>query len=104
MSKNVRLKLTENEKLAQSIVGANGTPFNMKEQSIDKIIEKEKAGKFNEELEKYVEEYTHMLQGAIDKVAAKKDQIEKYKASAEAKIKALKTEMEAFETLLNEMK
>lgn len=54
---NVRLKLTENEKLAQSIVGLDGNSIHMSENSIDKVLEKEKASKFNEELEKYVEEY-----------------------------------------------
>lgn len=46
---NVRLKLTNDEKLAQQLV-ADGTSFNMQEQGIDKLLEKERAYKFNEEL------------------------------------------------------
>lgn len=54
---DVRLKLTENEKLAQQIVGSNGLNFNMSEHSVDKLIEKERAYKFNDELEKVAEEF-----------------------------------------------
>lgn len=54
---NVRLKLTENEKLAQQLVGINGTNFNMSEGSIDKVIEKERSYKFNEELSKIAEKF-----------------------------------------------
>lgn len=54
---NVRLKLTENEKLAQQLVGINGTNFNMSEGSIDKVIEKERSYKFNEELNKIAEKF-----------------------------------------------
>ena len=54
---DVRLKLTENEKLAQHAVGLNGTNINMSEASIDKIIEKERAYKFNDELNKIAEKF-----------------------------------------------
>ena len=54
---DVRLKLTENEKLAQQIVGANGTNFNMSEGTVDKLIEKERSYKFNEELSKIAEKF-----------------------------------------------
>lgn len=54
---DVRLKLTENEKLAQQAVGMNGTSIHMSEGSIDKIIEKERAYKFNEELNKVAEKF-----------------------------------------------
>lgn len=46
---DVRLKLTNDEKLAQQLV-TNGTSFNMQEQSIDRLLENERAYKFNEEL------------------------------------------------------
>ena len=58
----------------------------------------------NESRKKYVEEYTMMLQGALDKVKAKENQIKKYKENAEAKINSLKEEIEIFNVLLNEMK
>ena len=51
MGKNVRLNLTENEKIAQSIVGleSDGIRVNMSNnQSIDEMIEREKAAKFND--------------------------------------------------------
>lgn len=54
---DVRLKLTDNEKLAQQAVGMNGTSIHMSEGSIDKIIEKERAYKFNEELNKVAEKF-----------------------------------------------
>lgn len=54
---DVRLKLTDNEKLAQQTVGMNGTSIHMSEGSIDKIIEKERAYKFNEELNKVAEKF-----------------------------------------------
>lgn len=54
---DVRLKLTEDEKLAQQIVGVSGTNFNMAEQSIDKVLEKERAYKFNDELNKIAEKF-----------------------------------------------
>lgn len=54
---NVRLKLTEDEKLAQQVVGLNGSSIHMAEGSIDKVIEKERAYKFNEELNKIAEKF-----------------------------------------------
>ena len=57
MGKNVRLNLTENEKLAQSIVGleSDGIRMNMAEdKSIKNMIEREKASKFNDE---YIEKF-----------------------------------------------
>ena len=48
MEKNVRLDLTENEKIAQSVVGleSDGTRMNMADnQSIEEMIEREKAAK-----------------------------------------------------------
>ena len=53
---NVRLKLTENEKIANMATELNGKSFSMNEKDIDKIIDQEKKTKFNDELEKYVDE------------------------------------------------
>lgn len=60
MGKNVRLDLTENEKLAQSIVGleSDGTRMNMAEdRSIKNMIERERASKFNDQVDEYIEKF-----------------------------------------------
>lgn len=60
MEKNVRLDLTEKEKVAQSIVGleTNGIRMNMAEdQSIEKMIEQERASKFNNQVDEYIEKF-----------------------------------------------
>lgn len=60
MEKNVRLNLTENEKIAQSIVGleSEGIRMNMADtQSIEEMIEREKAAKFNDQVEEYIEKF-----------------------------------------------
>lgn len=55
--KDVRLYSTENEKIAKELLGtdSNFTLVNMKENSLDSLIKKEKASKFNSEVEKYNE-------------------------------------------------
>lgn len=55
--KDVRLYSTENEKIAKESLGtdSNFTSVNMKENSLDSLIKKEKARKFNSEVEKYNE-------------------------------------------------
>ena len=60
MGKNVRLELTENEKIAQSIVGleSEGIRMNMADnQSIEEMIDHEKAVKFNDQVDKYIEKF-----------------------------------------------
>lgn len=60
MGKNVRLELTENEKIAQSIVGleSEGIRMNMADnQSIEEMIDREKAVKFNDQVDKYIEKF-----------------------------------------------
>lgn len=60
MGKNVRLDLTENEKLAQSIVGleSDGIRMNMAEdRSIENMIERERASKFNDQVDEYIEKF-----------------------------------------------
>ena len=54
---DVRLYSTENEKIARELLGtdSNFTSVNMKENSLDSLIRKEKARKFNSEVEKYNE-------------------------------------------------
>ena len=55
--KDVRLYSTGNEKIAKELLGtdSNFTSVNMKENSLDSLIKKEKARKFNSEVEKYNE-------------------------------------------------
>ena len=55
--KDVRLYSTGNEKIAKELLGtdSNFTSVNMKENSLDSLIRKEKARKFNSEVEKYNE-------------------------------------------------
>lgn len=55
--KDVRLYSTENEKIAKELLGtdSNFTSVNMKENSLDSLIKKEKARRFNSEVEKYNE-------------------------------------------------
>ena len=55
--KDVRLYSTEDEKIAKELLGtdSNFTSVNMKENSLDSLIKKEKARKFNSEVEKYNE-------------------------------------------------
>lgn len=52
---NVRIYSTEKERVAQEALGMEGKVFNLKEQSIDSLVQKEKANKFNAEVEKYNE-------------------------------------------------
>ena len=54
----VRLNTTENEKLVQTALGLDSEykNFNMQEQSIDNLIAKENAKKFNGEVDKYNEQ------------------------------------------------
>lgn len=54
--KDLRLNLTENEKIAQQFVGLNNehTNFSMAEGNIKDIIEKEKQNKFNDMVDEYV--------------------------------------------------
>ena len=54
---DVRLYSTENEKIAREALGtdSNFTLVNMKENSLDYLIKKEKTRKFNSEVEKYNE-------------------------------------------------
>lgn len=55
----VRLNLTENEKIAKEVLGINSNrvDFNMS-QDIDKLINKEKINKFNDEVDQYVDKFS----------------------------------------------
>lgn len=59
--KDVRLGLTENEKIAQSIVGLEKDSLNFhmgNAQQIGDIIEREKSNKFNDMIDSYVDKLT----------------------------------------------
>lgn len=63
MGKNVRLNLTQDEKIAQNVIGLNKEHinFNMAENNIEDIINKEKVSKFNQEVDNYVDKFsTHV--------------------------------------------
>ena len=72
--KNVRLNLTENEKIAQSIVGleSNATAFHMgADNDIKNLLQKEKQSKFNDKVDEYVEkleEHTKSLKESQEKL------------------------------------
>ena len=71
--KDVRLYSTENEKIARELLGtdSNFTSVNMKENSLDSLIKKEKARKFNSEVEKYnekLEQNNKDFEESLDKV------------------------------------
>ena len=53
--KEPRIKMTESEQIAANVLGldSNYTSINMGERSIDNMIQREKANKFNNEVEKY---------------------------------------------------
>lgn len=55
--KDVRIFSTNNEKLAQEARGVNDSLiFNMSENTVDNLIQKEKTSKFNSEVEQYNEQ------------------------------------------------
>lgn len=70
--KDVRLGLTENEKIAQQIVGmeSDSLNFHMSDR-IENIIENEKRSKFNDKVDEYVDrlnEHTKALRDSTEKL------------------------------------
>lgn len=47
--------MTREEKMAQDVLGMNGTNFNMSENKIEDLFEKENVRKFNDTIDKYAE-------------------------------------------------
>lgn len=67
--KDVRLKTTENENLVKEVLGNSDFKcVNMKEQSIDNMIAKEKAAKFNDQVEQYQAEMENNYQQQQDAI------------------------------------
>lgn len=69
----VRTKLTENEKIAQNVVGleTNGSSFNMAESKVGDIIAREKNNKFNDMVDGYVDRlnsHTQALRDSTEKL------------------------------------
>lgn len=50
-----RVLMTQDEKMAQDIFGTDGISFNMAENKIEDLFEKEKARKFNSQVDDYAE-------------------------------------------------
>lgn len=79
--KEPRIKMTENEQIAANVLGldSNYTSINMGEHSIDNMIQREKANKFNNEVEKYnaqLEENQKTFEEAQSQVAYDIDRAE----------------------------
>lgn len=70
--KNVRLGLTENEKIAQNLVGLENDSLNFHmSEEIGTIIQKEKQRKFNDQVDKYVNKlnaHTEALRESTEKL------------------------------------
>ena len=62
--KKVRLDLTENEKMAQNVIGLenNSINFNMSEGNIEDILAKEKTNKFNQEVDNYINKFSEHVE------------------------------------------
>lgn len=76
---NVRLKMTENEKLANIATELEGKTFSMNERDINKMIETERKNKFNDELEKYMDEmkeYNETMKQLQDNVGKDPEKLE----------------------------
>lgn len=59
-----RMLMTEEEKMAQDVLGTDGIAFNMGEHNIEKMFEQERARKFNSQVDQYAEK----LQNHIEKL------------------------------------
>ena len=58
-----RVLMTQDEKMAQDIFGTDGISFNMAENRIEDLFEKEKARKFNSQVDKYAERLEKHVEG-----------------------------------------
>lgn len=79
MGKNSRMLLTEEEKLAQNLVGFDGTITNMGENKIEDMFEKERARKFNDQVDAYadrLEKHVNELQQTSENLGVNMELIE----------------------------
>ena len=58
-----RVIMTQDEKMAQDIFGTDGVSFNMAENKIEDLFEKEKARKFNSQVDEYAERLEKHAEG-----------------------------------------
>ena len=58
-----RVLMTQDEKMAQDIFGTDGVSFNMAENKIEDLFEKEKARKFNSQVDEYAERLEKHVEG-----------------------------------------
>lgn len=58
-----RVLMTQDEKMAQNIFGTDGISFNMAENKIENLFEKEKARKFNSQVDEYAERLEKHVEG-----------------------------------------
>lgn len=58
-----RVLMTQDEKMAQDIFGTDGINFNMAENRIEDLFEKEKARKFNSQVDEYAERLEKHVEG-----------------------------------------
>ena len=63
MAKNVRMQMTNDEKMAYDLIGQNSVNFNMSEGNIEDILKRDKTSKFNEQVDKYTEELKSHVDG-----------------------------------------
>lgn len=58
-----RVLMTQDEKMAQDIFGTDGISFNMAENKIEDLFEKERARKFNSQVDEYAERLQKHVEG-----------------------------------------
>ena len=58
-----RMIMTQDEKMAQDILGTDGINFNMAENKIEDLFEKEKANKFNAQVDEYANRLEQHVEG-----------------------------------------
>lgn len=58
-----RMIMTQDEKIAQDILGTDGINFHMGEAKIEDLFEKEKAGKFNAQVDEYADRLEKHVEG-----------------------------------------
>lgn len=63
MANNKRILMTQEEKLAQDVFGTDGINFNMGEAKIEDLFEKEKARKFNNQVDEYADRLEKHVEG-----------------------------------------
>lgn len=72
-------RMTDDEKMVQDLIGDNSINFNMSEGKIEDIFKREKARKFNEQVDKYAEElnsHVNNLQDVAEQLGANMEEIE----------------------------